>query len=324
MPVGLEVLSRGHSILPTTGQLTPSVSLTPPGKKRLRQSASCKEPRKARQKLLHLANAEVSAARRAAEKVIGDGEGLGNEEPPERSGNRRERRRKTWLEEKDRLPDRLRLALFQATTTTVARMDVRNLPHTHPSWIGTSTTTDKDMNSFRPTRSAPAPALDPYCNTMVRNLVQNENWTYIANQDRYNHFNLNSCELCLIHFNFSRAQALVDKNNLVFILKARTPKNGWDRIVDGTEKALEAFASSINLEMASLHAHKRGDFPSFTFGNSHGGGQEVSATNILELIELKDNSGTQPPSNSKKEPPGSFGHLRSEQVGKKVYLFHCV
>lgn len=281
MPVGLESLSCDQQIHPVVDQSITGASFPSHRKKRNNESMSCKESRKTKQKVTHQANSEASAARKAAEMDLGSGEALASEDLPGRGGNRRERRRRLWLEERSRLPDHLRLALFQATKVSVARMDVHDLRRTHPSWIGMSVDKDKDENSSHSMGPARVPALDPECNELVRNLVLNEGWTYIANEDRYDHLNQDASLLCLTLLSFSCAQAVVDKNNLVFVLKARTPKNGWDGIIDGTEKALEAFASSVNLEFAALHTHDRGSFPSFSFGNSHGGGQKVRVAGNL-------------------------------------------
>ncbi|KAL5536492.1 hypothetical protein ACEPAF_314 [Sanghuangporus sanghuang] len=132
----------------------------------------------------------------------------------------------------------------------VVDLDVHHLQGTGPGWIGLGDSTGPEVTS-----------LD---GSEIKRLVEHEGWRYIPNDPR-------------------RAQVLLDRGRRVFAVKARTPNN-WDRTVTGVEKAMDEFSSAINLGNKDLFNHRRGEFPSFVFGDAaHGGGRSQPAT-----VKVKD------------------------------------
>jgi hypothetical protein len=73
----------------------------------------------------------------------------------------------------------------------------------------------------------------------------------------------------------SVAQLFLDETGVVFAAKPRQPKSDWLDTIDRIEKRFLELKAALDLEGSKVRS-KRGDFPSITFGITHGQGKLVS------------------------------------------------
>lgn len=80
----------------------------------------------------------------------------------------------------------------------------------------------------------------------------------------------------LSKINLREYRPIVDADEVVIgVLGAIPVDEGWDEICEKAEKALEEAESKLTISFKD-RSHRRGIFPAFNVGLSHGGGQAVS------------------------------------------------
>ncbi|KZV98946.1 hypothetical protein EXIGLDRAFT_763176 [Exidia glandulosa HHB12029] len=121
---------------------------------------------------------------------------------------------------------------------------------------------DPESCSHSFTRNSATPAtLHSECNSMVQDLVRDEQYTYVPND-------------------IQSAQPLVDCHGKLFGVKAKQPSGNWyPTAVSNVNCLVEELQQSLRISKDSPNRyHTRGDHLRFAFGASHGGGQEHPTT----------------------------------------------
>lgn len=101
------------------------------------------------------------------------------------------------------------------------------------------------------------------------------------------------------------AKSLVDESSKAFGHCAARPNDpGWDDVLEGAEKAIKNARRLLQFGRKQL-SDRRGPFPTFAYGISYGGGQQVCS--VSSHIALSED-----------EPEQAPGNLRHSEHNQKV------
>ncbi|EJD34228.1 hypothetical protein AURDEDRAFT_131283 [Auricularia subglabra TFB-10046 SS5] len=149
------------------------------------------------------------------------------------------------------------IALLKAAVTVRADIPIERMFHGSSYFSNTYYVRSAEIGHSSADTEPAQPLLHPECNEEVRRLVQDQGYLYVAND-------LDCPQMCL------------DKNRRPFAIKPRQPQGPWYRqSIARVESLLTELRGKLKLQSNSPNvSHTRGQFPRFTFGASHGGGQE--------------------------------------------------